>query len=207
MLVAVGACVGDARCRLRREQQEHLLVRIGELVPAFLLGDEQGAHERAMMMNRRALRGLEGHHIRVEPERPEVAGQVADPQGARLVPQVGEQPESVRPLRHLPVLVGRDAGTQNPKGTSVIVDGREHAVGGVGQRTGAVDDLLQNCVEIKARADPQDRLAETGSAFLKLLDRWAGRLRVVRNGHRSSPVLSHASGPTKRDGIAKVSPK
>ena len=66
----------------------------------------------------------------------------------------------VRPVRHVPALVRRQAGGDELLDRAAFVDSRDHAVAGAGQRAGAVDDLVQDGVEVEARADAQDRHAE-----------------------------------------------
>ena len=59
-----------------------------------------------------------------------------------------EEPRPVRPGRELLVLVGREAGRDELLDAPRVVDRRDHAVAGAGQRAGAVDHLLQDGVEV-----------------------------------------------------------
>ena len=49
-------------------------------------------------------------------------------------------------------------------GLTHVVDGRDHAVAGAGQRAGAVHDLVQDGVEVEARADALDSSVQRGEA-------------------------------------------
>ena len=155
----VRAGVGDGCRRLRREQHQDLFVLTGELRSALLLGEKEGADVHAAMAYRRSLQGLRPHQVRGKAERPDVTGQVPQPDGARQVPEVLEEPRPVGPGRELLVLVGREAGGDEVLDLPRFVDGRDHAVAGAGQRAGTVDDLLQNGMDIEARADAQTGLA------------------------------------------------
>ena len=110
LLVPIGPRVGDGRRRLRSEEHEHLLVPVGELASVSLLAEKEAADMHAPVMDRRALQGMVGHHARADPQRPEIPPQVSEPQRARMLDEVAEQPRPVAPSRQSPVLVPRDAG-------------------------------------------------------------------------------------------------
>ena len=67
-----------------------------------------------------------------------------------------EELRPVRPVNELAVLVGRDAGADEVLDLACLVDGRDQAVAGAGQRAGAVRHLLQDGHHIEARADTQN---------------------------------------------------
>ena len=165
LLGPVRAGVGDRRRRLRREQHQDLFVLTGELPSAFLFGEKEVADRHAPMPHRRSLEGLRPHQVRGKAELPDVAGQVAESQRSGKVPEVFEEPRPVGPVGQLLVLGGSEAGADEVLGLPRVVDGRDHAVAGAGQRAGAVDDLLQDGVDVEARADAQDRRAQPGDAL------------------------------------------
>ena len=88
-----------------------------------------------------------------EAQLPDIGRQVRHPQGFLLVPEVREQPRSVRPRRHFRVLAGRQAGGDEVLRPAGVVDGRDQAEAGAGQRAGAVDDLAQDGLEVAHALD------------------------------------------------------
>ena len=80
-----------------------------------------------------------------------------------------EEPRPVGPVRQLLVLGRREAGADEVLELPRVVEGRDHAIPRAGQRPGAVDDLVQDGVDIEARADAQDRRAQPGDALPKRL--------------------------------------
>ena len=64
---------------------------------------------------------------------------------------------------------GRDAGGDEVAGLSALVDGRDAAVSGPGQGARALDDLVQDGVEVEAGADTEDGGAEPGDAVSQRL--------------------------------------
>ena len=181
LFVAVGARVGDGRRRLGREEHEHLFVLVGEHPPVILLRHEEAAHLHAQVVDRRGLHRSARQPLRAEPERPEVALHVAEPQRTRMVPQVREEARAVVPILHLPVLLRLQARAEEPLWAALFVNGREDSPGGACQRAGTVDDLLQYSVEVQARVDLQDRRREAGDALLKCSDTSLQRPGIV--GH------------------------
>ena len=122
------------------------------------------ADRHAPMPHRRALEGRCPHQVRGKAARPDVAGQVAQAQRARQVPEVGEEPRPVGPVRQLLVLGRREAGADEVLDLPRVVESRDHAISRAGQRAGAVDDLVQDGGDVEARADAQDRRAQPGEA-------------------------------------------
>ena len=137
----VRACVDDGRRRLRREEDQNLLVGVRELRSALLVSEEKVADVRTPVAHRRALHRVHHHQLRREAEFPDIGGQVRHPQRLGQVAEVLEQPRSVRPLGHLRGDVRRQAGGDEVTGSSGVVNGDDQAVAGTGQRAGAVDDL------------------------------------------------------------------
>ena len=180
LFVAVRAGVGDRRRRLRGEQHQDLLVLARKLLPAGLLAEKEVADMHPPVAYRRGLQGLRQRQVLAIAERADVGGHVRQPQHARKVPEVREQLVPVRPVRHVPALVRRQAGGDELLDRAAFVDGRDHAVAGAGQRAGAVDDLVQDGVEVEARADAQDRRAEPRDALAQrrvLLSQFVGTVQ------------------------------
>ena len=94
-----------------------------------------------------------------------------------------EEPRSVGPLGKLAVLLGSQAGGEELAGLPAGIDGRDRTVAGAGQRAGALDDLLQNGVQVEACADAQDGRAQPGETVpqhLVLLPQFIG---ILQRGH------------------------
>ena len=164
LLVPVGAGVGDGCRRLRGEQYEDLLVLLGEPAIAFLFAEKKCADMHAAMAHRRRLQGpREGELVR-EAERVHVAGQIVQAQRSREIAQMYEKLRSVRPVHQAAQLVRGEAGGDQVADLARLVDGRDQAVAGAGQRPGAVRDLLQDGGLVETRADPQDGRAQLGNA-------------------------------------------
>ena len=161
----MGAGVDDRRGRLRREQHQDFLVRAGELGPAFLLADKEVADRGALFPDRRSQNGPRQHQVGGETERANVGGQVAQPQRRLQLAQVLEEPRSVGPGRELAVLVRREPGGDEVLDLPGLADGRDQSVAGADQRAGAVDDLLQDGVEVEAGADAHAGRAQPRDAL------------------------------------------
>ena len=106
-LLPVAPRVGDGQGRLGGEQRQRLLVLRGELLPVFLLRQEDAAHPLTQVQHRGRQEGDPGAHRQRgrhlgQAQGPQVAQQVGDPQGAGNPAQVMEvlraSPESVHTL-------------------------------------------------------------------------------------------------------------
>ena len=193
LLLAMGAGVGDGRRRLRREQQQHVLVLVRELSSAPLAGEEEAADVRAAMAHRRPLEGLRRNQVDGEPERPDVARQVRQPERRREIAQVVEELQPVRqPALHLAVLLGSEPGGDEIAGRAGVVDRRDDPVARVRELAGAVDDLLQDGGFVEARGDPQHGGAELRGAVAERRD---VAFVLVRCGHWSVFVRERATRP------------
>ena len=151
--------VRDRRRRLRCEEHEDLLVLRRERLSGFLVAHEEVPQMLAPVVHRGPLQRPCAPWVRREPERAKVAGEVRHPEGRRQVPEVLEEPRSVRPLDHLLPVRGWKAGGDEVPDPSPLVDRRDHAVARAGQRAGARDGLLEHRAQVEALADPQDRRA------------------------------------------------
>ena len=165
LLVAVRAGVGDRRRRLRGEQHQNLLVLARERLPARLLAEKEVADMHPAVAHRHGLQGLRQRQLLGIAERAGVGGNVRQAQRARKVPEVFEERVPVRPLPDVPALFRREAGGDELQDRAAFVDGRDHPVACAGQRAGAVDDLVQDGVEVEAGADAQDRRAKRRDAL------------------------------------------
>ena len=148
LLAAVRAGVDDRRGRLRREQRQDFFIAARELRSAFLLGEKKVADQRVLVPDRRSQQGHRPYQLGGETERANVGGHVAQPERLRKLAQVLEQPRCVGPGRELAVLVRRQAGGDEALTVPGLADGRNQAVARSAQRAGAVDDLLQDGVEV-----------------------------------------------------------
>ena len=169
LLVAVRARVGDRGRRLRREQHQDLLVLLRERLPARLLAEEEVADTHPPVPDRHGLEGLRERQLLGIAERAEVGGQIREPQRARKVPEVFEELVAVRPFRHVPALVRRQAGGDELLDRAGVVDGRDHAVAGAGQGAGAIHHLAEDGVEVEAGVDAQNRRVEQRDALAQRL--------------------------------------
>ena len=179
------AGVDDRRGRLRREQHQDFFVPACELGSAFLVGEKKVADLGVLVPYRRSQQGHRPHQVGGETERPNVGGQVPQPQRRHKLPQVLEEPRSIGPIRELAVLVRRDAGGDEVLDMLVLADGRDHAVARSGQRAGAIDDLLQDGVEVAARVDAHACRAQLRDAFPQRLV-----LAIELVGTLHGPVLA-----------------
>ena len=103
-------------------------------------------------------------------ERANVGLQVRHSERPGKVAQVLEEADRVRPLDHLPLLVDGEPGGDELLRLAGLVDGRNHAATGAGQRTCGVDGLAQDGGDVEARADAQHGRAETGDALAQRPD-------------------------------------
>ena len=151
------ARVGDRGRRLRREQHQDLLVLLGERPPARLLAEEEAGDTHPPVPDRHGLQGLRQRQLLGVAEFAEVGGHVRQPQRAGKVPEVFEEAVAVRPRRHVPALVRRQAGGDELLDRAGVVDSRDHAVAGAGQGAGAIHHLPEDGVEVEAGVDAQNR--------------------------------------------------
>ena len=92
------------------------------------------------------------------------------PQGARQVPQVREEPRPVGLGHHPSLLVGHEARGDEVLDLPGLVDGRNRAQPSARQRAGVVDDRAEDGSDIQATADAQGRPAQPGPALPQQLD-------------------------------------
>ena len=153
----------------------------------LLLGEKEVADEDAPVAHRRTLEGLRAHQVRRKAKRAHIAGKVRQPHRALNVPEVLEEPRPLRPTHQFPALVGREAGGDEVFGLSCLVDRHDRPEAGAGQDAGAVDDLLEDGIEVKARADAQDGGAQSGK-------RDPGAPRSAAADPRNVRSLAHLRG-------------
>ena len=98
---------------------------------------------------------------------------------------------SGRPRGHLPALLVREPRGDELLDLSRRVDRRDHAVARAGEGPGAVDDLAQDTVEVKGRADAKDRPVEGGDP---LAQRRVLSPQILRAIHPSTSLARPAAG-------------
>ena len=91
----------DRGGRLRGKQPQHLLVRGAELGRVLLAGQEEIADLDAAVAHRRALQGLPARQLVAVAAHAKPVGQAGEPERARHVAEIGEQPGPVGPLGDL----------------------------------------------------------------------------------------------------------
>ena len=162
--------VGDRRSRLGREHRQDLFVLARELQLSLLPGQIEIADMRAAVPNRRSHESPHRHEVVRKAERPDVGGQVPEPERFREPAEVFEE---LRPLGqvHQPLVLFRSqAGGDEVLELSRLIKGRDPAVAGTGQRAGALHNFMQNGIDIEALADAQTGLAQPGEALSQRLD-------------------------------------
>ena len=83
----------------------------------------------------------------------------------------------------------------------MLVEGGNPAVAGTGQRPGAVDDLLQDDVQVQALIDAQAGLAQPGQTVLEDRYLWVARVgfgQFFTSYERRSTLGPGSSGSTGR---------
>ena len=181
------ARVGDRCRRLRGEQDQDLLVLGSERLAVLLVGEKEVPEVLAPVVHRRPLQRLRPPRIRGEAERAEVAGEIGHPERRRKVAQVLEEPWSVGPLQHHPPLFGRKPGGDEILHLPPLVNRRDHAVAGAGQRARALHHLLEHGGQLKALADAENRRAQPGDAVVAVTVRGPASIRIVHFGLHSPP--------------------
>ena len=98
-----------------------------------------------------------------------MAQQVRQSQGSHGAAEQLEEPHPVRQVPHPLGLLGAQAGGQEVLYLPGLVQQDEGPVAGAGQRPGAVQDPLQNGVEVQALVDAQAGLAQPGQPVSEVL--------------------------------------
>ena len=164
---AVGPRVRDRRSRLGGEEDEDLLVLVGERLSVLLVGEEEVAEMHAPVVHRGALERSCAPGMRRESERAEVAGEVGDAERTREVAEVLEETRAVRPLEHRLPLRGRMPGGDEVADLSPRVDRGDDGVACPGESACAADGLLEDGGQLEALGDPQDRRAQPRGAVTR----------------------------------------
>ena len=201
-LVAVRARIGDRGRRLACEQEQELLVLVGERGRSLLLAEEEVADVHAAVAHRCALEGLRAHQVRGEAERAHEGREIGEPNRAGQVAEMHEQLRPVRPFDELAQLVGGEARGEELAHLAPLVDGGDDAVARGGQCAGAVDRLLEHGGDVEARADAQDCRAERRDPLAQRLDvapRFGGFVQALLlprtgSGPRAAPVFDRGAG-------------
>ena len=108
-----------------------------------------------------------GSHRRValgKADRPRVTGDIRQSQRSLDLVQVLEEPQALGQVPVPRAFFRGDAGGHEGLYAPGGVEGRQRAIAGPGQLTGAVYDPLQDGVEVEAPADAKAGLAQPGEA-------------------------------------------
>lgn len=97
-----------------------------------------------------------------------------------------EQPQPVGKLEKPSVLLGGDSGAREVHGLPRLVHGRDDAVPRAGQRAGALQDLVQDGIEVKTRVDVLNCRTQLGDALAQRLHLPS---KVVETGHGASLLV------------------
>ena len=147
--------------RLQGEEHHDLLALGCERRAVRLVANEEVADVLAPVAPRSALQRVCGPRARRKAARlHQVAGETGQLERLLDLAQVHEEPRPVGPCLQLTDLLGGQAGGQEVRQPAARVDPRDHALAGAGQRTSAVDHLLERSVQIQARVDPENRAAQ-----------------------------------------------
>ena len=121
----------------------------------------------------------------------QVAGEIGQLERLPDVAQVLEEPRPVGPCHQRADLLGGHARGPEVHQPAAGVDRRNHALVGAGQRTSAVDHLLEHRVQIQARVDAQHRADQPREAVPQ---RPVLPPQVAQVIQRFSPRSSQSSG-------------
>ena len=134
------------------------------------------------MAHGRGEQGVGPDQVGGDAERAHELRQVGHAQRTLQVAQVLEHLQAVGPVEDAAVLLGGEAGGDDVVWLAGLVDGGDEAVASVGEGASAVDDLVQDGVEVEACVDAQDGGAQGGDALAQRRDLLA-RLVVAVDGH------------------------
>ena len=165
LLGPVRSGVGDRRRRLGREHRQDLFVLARELQLGLLPGQIEITDMPAAVPNRRSHEGPHRHEVVRKAERPDMGGQVPEPERFREPAEVFEELRPLGQLHQPLVLFRSQAGGDEVLELSRLIKGRDPAVAGAGQRAGALHNFMQNGIDIEALADAQTGLAQPGEAL------------------------------------------
>jgi len=155
----VQAGILDRDRRLGGQQLHELLILLGEVRAALLLGEVEvpvrDPAEQDRHAEERAHRGVVGWKA----DRARVVSEVVEPERPGVGDERSEDAAAVRRIadRRLRLLV--DAGHDEPfEGTAARVDHAQRGVAGPGQLRSAFDDLLEDCVQGQLRGERDARV-------------------------------------------------
>ena len=130
--------------------------------------------------------------------------QVRHPDRARNRAQVLEEPLPVGDIPDAPGILEGQSGDAEVLQLSPIVQGGDDAVAGPGQGAGALQDALQNVVQVEALVDAETGVAEAGKplaqrGYLPVAD--VGFAQLAPPCRPAGPVPGHRSEPVLGAGI------
>ena len=148
-----------------REGHRDLLVVVGELLGADLLGQIEVAEDLVAGADRHAEEAVHRRVVRREAVRPGVLGDVRHAQRARIFDQQAEHAAAVRQVTDLGVQLRVDA-VRDELGEQLIgADHAERAVAGADHVAGGDDDPLQRAAQVQVRADADDGVEQCAEPF------------------------------------------
>ena len=160
--------VGDGHCRLSGKQDQCVLVFGGELPAPFLLREIDVADRFAQMTDRRPQKGLHRRMVLGKAGRTGVAGNILESERPGDLIQVSQQTQPLGQGAHSPAFLGSHAGGDQAAYAPGVVEGHQRAVAGAGQRTGAVNDFLQDVIDVQIRGDAKPGLGHPGEPLRRL---------------------------------------
>ena len=169
LFVPVPACVGNHQQGLGSEHRQDFFIFSAELRRLRALGQADGAHAFFLAANGSREEGAHADDLEFgQTEGPGVVAEVGDSQRFGEPTEVLEEVRAPRGLRHEPVLRLGHPGSEQLLRLPVVVHGGHRPVAGIGERTGAVHDLLEHAVEVQGLSDAQGGLAQSRQAVSRV---------------------------------------
>ena len=156
----VEAGVLDRRAGRGGQRHHDLLVVLGELGRALLLGQVEVAPDVVADAHRHAEEAVHRRVVRREAVRVGVLGDVRHAYRLRLVDEQTQHAAAVRQLADLRVQFGADAVDDEVVQHAVGTDHAERAVAGAGQLARRLHDPLQRAAQIKVGPDADDSVQQ-----------------------------------------------
>ena len=159
---------------LRGEQLRQLLVLVGEVEAAGLLGQVEVAVRDAAEDDRQAEERLHRRVVRWKAHRTRVVRDFVQPQRLRVADQDAEDAAAVRKVADRRVRLGVDPRRQEPlERLAGLVDHAEGRVARAGDLRGRLDDALQQRIERELGAERDPRVRRGRGAGRAGAPRWS----------------------------------
>ena len=162
----------DDQGRLRCEHDQDFFVCAGELPSSLLLGQIDVADVLVAETDGRTQKGLHRPQRRADlgqAGRPGMAGEIGQPQRFGKHAQVLEELQSPGQVDEALALLCGQAGGDEFRRLPGVVEDSDSADARAGQRTGAVDNPLQDGIEVEVGGDLDAGLAQSGEAVAQNL--------------------------------------